>query len=405
MNIKTSTSKKKLSLLALMSSISFFNFAEPINAMMGDGQENLGQIEYPNHVFKEMSECTEIVEHIASFLDGADLTNLSLTNKMNAHIAFKERFPNKVCNLYIPRKRDRNSNQEQGATIFSVFSFLKNSNFIKHHVKCINLNLFKIMLNGDSASRMVKQFESIDMNVSITKLNIARTGAFGYLISAVSEQPEIFNNLKKLNVSSNFIIDSSRIVQIIDKMKSLKKLDASGNPFQDKHIVAIAETIKRNNSIEELKIGNNVLFGDEGIEALADALNVNKSLKKLDFSGLSSATPEAIVSLLDNSNNLQELIITHFINKDDFLNQVIPAFMGSSLKTLVFKEASFNENELIGISQELAASNPKKTLNLSTNEQAFSEDLKNQINNNGVNIIVNFESQNQINNNGVNIIN
>lgn len=345
--------KKKLSIVALISSISFLNFAEPINAMIEDNQEEFTSV--AEYVFNNYL----IITNIRKSLDTKkDLESLLFVNKTNAYISFRERFLHQAFNLDIPCKQDRGSNKSTSEMIQSVLRPFEQCIFITPYLKClkwINLNVFELKFDNDSAA----------------------------------------------------FLDIASFIE--DKQKSLIKLDISNNHFNNQEIVKIAELLMQCDNLKELKIGSQGWqIQEDGINALKEFIKTNKSIEKLDISYFRAMKWPHIEEILRSPNNLQELIISGTISKMEFSHLILP-FKLSSLKTLVFKDpvtrnfrtplsndqkqivymdATFSENMLHSISHVLAKCKPKKTLNLLNETKYYSDDFKKQINNDGVEIII-----------------
>jgi len=83
-------------------------------------------------------------------------------------------------------------------------------------------------------------------------------------------------------------IPAEAIARVKSNDETLKVLNLTGNPLYtsgaDELTVTLAEALKTNTNLKELKLGNNNI-SVTGAVALAEALKVNSTLEKLELEG------------------------------------------------------------------------------------------------------------------------
>merc|ERR1712242_282123 len=120
---------------------------------------------------------------------------------------------------------------------------------------------------------------------------------------AVKEKEEIqkeFTSFKKMSICS-----ISHLKGSMDK--NSKKWTLSNQNITDRECIIIAEFIKSNSLLTELRISNNNI-GTIGVRAFAEALKTNSTLKILDFreNNIDHVAIEILVeSLKDNTSVIE----------------------------------------------------------------------------------------------------
>lgn len=116
-------------------------------------------------------------------------------------------------------------------------------------------------------------------------------------------------------MNRNTVESSSDIVNLLEKNKSLKKLNLAYNHLGDKGIESIAKALEENKTLKSLNLtGNNI--SDEGLGYIIKTLEKNKSLIHLNlFANL--ITDKGAKLLRECINNLISFDISNNLLKDE----------------------------------------------------------------------------------------
>ncbi|CAF4323214.1 unnamed protein product, partial [Didymodactylos carnosus] len=131
--------------------------------------------------------------------------------------------------------------------------------------------------------------------------------------TSLSPLPSAVTQLKKSSLSENYATKlSQKEKEVIVKLISTATttLDISNNNISDERAKAIAEGLKRNQTLTTLDISNNSI-SDEGAKAIAEDLKTNQTLTTLyiDGNNISSVGAKAIAEDLKTNQTLTTLYI------------------------------------------------------------------------------------------------
>ena len=98
------------------------------------------------------------------------------------------------------------------------------------------------------------------------------------------------NDGTALDLRSNTIGDAgaAAVAEALKRNNTLTKLDLGSNTIGEAGAAAVAEARKRNNTLTTLNLGGNTRIGDAGFAALAQALQGNTALTTLDLECVSA---------------------------------------------------------------------------------------------------------------------
>jgi len=102
---------------------------------------------------------------------------------------------------------------------------------------------------------------------------------------------------------------------VITEQYSASEIDLSAKGLTAHDAAVVAEILKTNTSVTEVKLYNNKEIGDEGTKALAEALKVNTTLKLLDLQvcGIGDDGAVALAEALRSNTSLTGLYLNfHF---------------------------------------------------------------------------------------------
>ena len=117
---------------------------------------------------------------------------------------------------------------------------------------------------------------------------------------AMAEMLKHNTTLEELKLDLTHISCDSTIAiaEALHHNKSLKKLNVCGHKADERGAIAMATMLKHNTTLEELYFIGSIRIGDKGVEALLESLGVNQHLKKL-------------VLLIDYSKTAESLSVYH----------------------------------------------------------------------------------------------
>ncbi|KAH3767963.1 leucine-rich repeat protein [Pelomyxa schiedti] len=202
---------------------------------------------------------------------------------------------------------------------------------------------------------------SLKINKSLQSLNlrfnkIANVGAV-----ALGMALKLNTTLTLLDLGGNSIEDqgASAIAAGLSANPSLKKLNLRLNKLGDTSAVLFAEALSNTHTLEEIFLGCNPEITSVGCTAIADALkdSTGHSLKKLDLQGLKMGRDGtlAVADMLRKNNSLQHLIIDLGSDSLEECDAIAQAIQSNTSLTELYPGniAQVNQKILTAIAQTL----------------------------------------------------
>ena len=216
--------------------------------------------------------------------------------------------------------------------ISTILKYIKNNN--------IKLKTLKLQSNfiGEKGSLAIA--ELIKNNKYLKNINLA-SNPLGYkgiknICNAIELYPNILEELL-LNFTQSNNYCSKDIYNMLCKNNRLKTLSLIGNFFNNEGIDIILSSLRKNNSLEELSIGENKNINSKGFTNLGSYLRFNKSLITLEIRashlsdeilkdlGKTLKDNKKIISLdlIDNELGYQYIIkFGLYLRKNDIINDI-----------------------------------------------------------------------------------
>ena len=212
------------------------------------------------------------------------------------------------------------------------------SNYIKDNN--IPLKVLKLQSNKIGEEGSIAVAELLKNNKYLKSINMAGN-PLGYNgVKNICNSIELFpNELEELllNFTNCNNYCSKDIYNMLIKNKKLKIISLIGNFFNNEGIDLILSSLRINNNLKELSIGENRNFNDKGFKNLASYLRFNKSLVSIEIksSRLSDDILKELsktiknnknitcLNLIDNYLGFQSIIkFGQYIRKNDIINEI-----------------------------------------------------------------------------------
>jgi Leucine Rich repeat len=194
----------------------------------------------------------------------------------------------------------------------------------RHPVRNLNLNIRKL-----TSPMLARLLTPIALNDRIEVLNLTSSFLFPHssvdggpamMISSLADAIQDHPSLQKLYLSYNKIVFGASLARVIRMNTRLIELHLDYNLLDKTTVIAIAESLRNNNTLQVLQLSSNTKLDDDVGVAIAQALGRkfskgrrttriicgNKSLKTLGLSrcNLGPKTATALLKSLDEGNNV-----------------------------------------------------------------------------------------------------
>eukprot|EP00758_Cryptobia_borreli_P004549 Tbor_TRINITY_DN4449_c0_g1::TRINITY_DN4449_c0_g1_i1::g.7969::m.7969 len=222
-------------------------------------------------------------------------------------------------------------------------------------------------LNVDHARKMLK---AVGTSSTITQLGIGdnNLGAPGAaLLSSVLEKNTV---LTFLDLRQNdFTIEGAKhLASFLEKSGCvLKQLSVFGNRLGPSGMIELSEGLKRNNSLENVCLGNNMMT-DTACKALSDALQKNLTIKVLDISS-NGITSKGFSILAPAFSRLKSLTLSSNPLGKASADIIVQTFLGNEvLKRLDLWNCALEDHGAVRLSGLIATTTSIVEMNLTDNK-------------------------------------
>jgi Ran GTPase-activating protein (RanGAP) involved in mRNA processing and transport len=252
--------------------------------------------------------------------------DLSYNNKMNISLI------KHVLSLENISQLDIQSNRIGDENISTIVNYIKKNN--------IRLKSLKLQSNLIGPKGSISISELFKNNNYLTIINLAGN-PLGYKgIKHICNAIELFPNVLEellLNFTQCNNYCSKDIYNMLIKNNRLKVISLIGNFFNNEGIDTILSSLRINNSLKELSIGENRNINSKGFQNLASYLRFNKSLNTIEIKSSrlnDNILKELCQSLKDNKKIISLNLIDNnlgyqntikfglYIKKNDVINEI-----------------------------------------------------------------------------------
>jgi len=177
--------------------------------------------------------------------------------------------------------------------------------------KVINSNdkLQELRLNYNNLqSSAVVILQALKAISSLTVLSLNSNNMSGKMVDDLADVIKNNTCLEELHLDNNDLQSSAVVIlQALKAISSLKVLSLNRNNISEKAVDDLAEVIKSNGKLQELRLSYNNL--QSSVVVVLQALKGTKSLKKLDLDGnnMSGKVVDDLADVIKNNTCLEEL--------------------------------------------------------------------------------------------------
>ena len=229
------------------------------------------------------------------------------------------------------------------------------------------LKILNIGSNTISDGGAIAIGDSLKSNNSLQEIDMDYNKITSKGANKIAEAIKVNTTLKILTICNNTISDDG-VAAISDSLKSnnsLQELDMSNNNITSEGAKKIAEAIKVNTTLKKLKIYNNNTISDDGVAAISDSLKSNNSLQELDMdnNNITSEGAKKIAEAIKVNTTLNILEINqHYINdKLSFNMTVLTAVYHNNTLMKLWLPSVYDDNDRRLVSSEVEKINKERT--------------------------------------------
>ncbi|CAF3994114.1 unnamed protein product [Rotaria sp. Silwood2] len=221
---------------------------------------------------------------------------------------------------------------------------------------CSNLSIERLFLDGNYLQQQAAKYISrmIVINDFITELSLAdnRLGG-GEGTKEICKMLTLNRNLKRINLSGNKFndLDAAQLVEAFEQSKILRELDLSHNCFGEECGKVLGAYISGNDSLESINLSWNNIRGRSAID-IANGIKENVRLKRcnLEMNGFGPDGGQILGDCIKQNGALEEFNISaNRLNTSNAFAIAVGLLSNDSLQILRIADNQINSDGALAI--------------------------------------------------------